>query len=138
MKLSAWWVLPVIATLAACAGVKRDAAEAEAPPLDLYQAHAGAPVDRFHYPLRLRGWHAVDREHLVVRTDTNTAYLLQVAGGCVGLRTAHRIGMTTRSARNVVSSGLDEITLEHDRCRIIEIRPLDYQGFRAERRVARE
>lgn len=137
MKLSAWWVLPVVATLAACAGVKRDAAEAEAP-LEHYRAHAGEPVDRFSYPLRLRGWHAVDREHLLVRTGTNTAYLLQVAGGCVGLRTAHRIGMTTRSSRNVVSSGVDEITLEHDRCRIIEIRPLDYQGFRAGQRVARE
>jgi hypothetical protein len=136
MKLSAWWVLPVIATLAACAGVKRDVAEAEAP-LDRYQAHAGEPVDRFTYPSRLRGWHAVDREHLVVHTG-DTSYLLQVAGGCVGLQTAHRIGMTTRNARNVVSSGLDEITLEHDRCRIIEIRPLDYPGLRAEQRLARE
>jgi hypothetical protein len=115
--------------IVACAGVQRE--DGAQSPLERYMAAAGAPIDRFSYAQRLRGWHPVDREHLFVRTGTNEAYLLTVAAGCDGLKTTHRIGITSRAGRAIATSGLDAIQLERDECRITEIRPLDLAALEA-------
>ena len=133
MKYSAWWVLPIALSVSACAGIPREDGGVSA--LERYMAYAGDPIDRFSYPQRLRGWHPIDREHLLIRTAPDTTYLLTVEGGCIGLMNTHSIGITTQAGRAIVSSGLDEIRLEQDRCRIVEIRPLDAARMRAEERV---
>ena len=97
-------------------------------------AYAGEPTDRFSYPQRLRGWHPIDREHLYVRTGPTSAYLLTVAGGCIGLNTTHSLGLTNSTGRGVVTSGLDEVRLQQDRCRIMEIRPLDLARMQEDER----
>jgi hypothetical protein len=133
MKYSAWWILSVAALVTACAGVPRDDGDVSA--LERHMAYAGDPVDRFYFPQRIRGWSPVDREHLLVRTELNKAYLLAVEPGCIGLLNTQSIGLTSQFGRTDVTSGFDEIRLEHDRCRIVEIRPLDYERMRAEQRI---
>ena len=134
MKHSAWWILPIAALASACAGIPKDDGEVSA--LDRYLAHAGEPVDRFTFPQRIRGWQAVDREHLLVRVGPREAYLLRTGGPCVGLQNSRRIGLTSQLGRTTVTSGRDEIVLEHDRCRITEIRPLDLDRLRADEQAA--
>lgn len=130
MKYSVWWILPLAALVTACAGVPRD--EGELSPLDRHMAYAGDPIDRFSFPDRIRGWSPVDREHLVVRTELDKAYLLAVEPGCVGLQHTHRIGLATTVGRTDITSGLDSVRLDEDQCRIVEIRPLDYARMREE------
>lgn len=132
MKYSAWWILSVAALGTACAGVPRD--DGDVSSLDRHLAYAGEPVDRVYVPQRIRGWSPVDREHLVVRTETDKAYLLAVEPGCIGLQNTRSIGLTSQFGRTDITSGFDEIRLEDDRCRIVEIRPLDYARMREEQR----
>lgn len=132
MNPSKLWILLLALGLTACAGVPREEGGGSA--LDRYMEYAGDPVDRFSYPQRLRGWHPIDREHLYIRTGPTTTYMLTVTGGCIGLMTTHRIGITTNAGRAVVTSGLDDVQLEQDRCRIVEIRPLDIDRMRADER----
>jgi hypothetical protein len=136
MKHAAWWVLPIAALAGACAGVPRD--DSKVSTLEHYLAYAGDPVDRFSYPQRLRGWHPVDREHLYVRTGPGSAYLLTLTGGCVGLQTTLGIGLTSHAGRGIVTSGLDEVIIERDRCRIVAIRPLDYDRMQADKQAGQE
>jgi hypothetical protein len=131
MRYFRWWLIPVAVLVAGCA-TPRDVAELSA--LERHMAYAGAPIDRFSYPQRIRGWSPIDREHLLIHTGPGRSYLLAVAPGCVGLRTTHSIGITSQMGRRVVTSGIDEVRLEQDRCRIIEIRPLDYERMRADGR----
>ena len=93
-------------------------------------------MDRFTFPQRIRGWQAVDREHLLVRVGPREAYLLGTGVPCVGLQTSRRIGLTSKVGRITVTSGRDEILLEPDRCRITEIRPLDLDRLRADEQAA--
>jgi hypothetical protein len=133
MKHSAWWILSLAALVTACAGVPRD--DAAVSPLERYMAYAGEPVDRFTYPQRLRSWRPVDRQHLMVQSGVGRFYLLAVEPGCIGLQQSHRLAFTSNVARSTVSSGFDEIRLERDRCRITEIRPLDYDRMREDERA---
>lgn len=133
MNPKAWWILFLAVGVTACAGIPREQGGVSA--LDRYLAYAGDPVDRINYPHRLRGWHPIDREHLYIRTEPTTTYMLTVTGGCIGLMTTHRLGITTQAGRTVVTSGLDEVRVEKDRCRIVEIRPLDIDRMRAEERA---
>lgn len=132
MKCTACWILPIALSITACAGVPRE--DGGMSELDRYMAYTGEPVDRISQPQRLRGWHPIDREHLYVRTDPTSAYLLTVAGGCIGLKTTRSFGITTTTGRGVVTSALDEVRLDQDRCRIMEIRPLDLARMQEDER----
>jgi len=134
MKHFAWWILTIAALLTACAGIPRD--DGELSPLDRYMAYAGDPVDRFNFPQRIRSWSPVDREHLLIRVGPRETYLLAVGGGCIGLQTTRSIGISSRVGSTTVTSGLDEIQLDHDRCRITEIRPVDADRMRADEQTA--
>jgi hypothetical protein len=135
MRASVWWIIPVAVLVAACAA-PRD--EGEPSPLERHMAYAGPPIDRFNYPQRLRGWSPIDREHLLVHTGPGRSYLLAVAPGCIGLHTAHSIGIVSRVGQRAVTSGLDEVRVGQDRCRIVEIRPFDYERMRADGRSGRD
>jgi hypothetical protein len=134
MKLRAL-ILACAALLAACAAVKRDEGPTQ---LEHYLAFAGEPIDRFNYPQRLRSWRPIGRDHLLVVTGTDRGYLLAVTPGCVGLQTSRTIAITTRATTMYVSSGVDEVRVERDRCRIIEIRPVDMARMREVEHAAKE
>src|SRR5688500_13475283 len=69
----------VLASLSACA---TDRAQRDADKLALYNAHAGAPVNKFRYFGSINGWTPLGDEAIAVWTRPNEAYLLDLTGPC--------------------------------------------------------
>jgi Family of unknown function (DUF6491) len=95
----------------------------------LYLNYAGAPVDDF-FSFRLDSWEAVSANQLVLWSDVNKAYLLQVWDSCPDLKFAFRIGVTSTAHR---ISRLDSVSVDHQRCPIVAIRPIDVKKMKADR-----
>lgn len=134
MYARAWWIVTAAVLVTACAGIPRD--DGEVSSLDRHLAYADDPVDNFTYHARIHGWSLVDRHHLVVWAAGNRAYLLSVDRTCMGLSYANRIELSSRVGFRTVTSRLDDVQLDRERCRIMEIRPLDEERMRADARAA--
>lgn len=101
-----------------------------------YEAYAGAAVDHFTWLGRYDGWEALGPDELVLFTSVNSAYLLKVSPPCNDLRGAERVGLT--STGGAVYARLDSVTTRGWRCRILQIRKLDYRRMQADLRRARQ
>lgn len=130
----------VALALAACATGPR---LSDAQKLDLYRAHAGAPVKDFHYFNDLNGWTDLGDSALAVWTRPSEAYLLELWGPCPDLQFTPAIGLTSQFG--TVSANFDEVRVLRQPgtgpavpCRIKEIRPLDVKGLRASERELRQ
>jgi hypothetical protein len=125
--------LSALALLAACAGTpqREDGQTAR----DAYLAYAGDSVSRISYYGRINGWRPLSRDELVIWTTANDAYLVTVVPACIELQSATQIGVTSRTGRNWVSSGRDDVLVGRDSCRIMDIRTIDYRRMRAEERA---
>jgi hypothetical protein len=126
LKLHGAWVFPAMALLTACSGIplkQRDEALRAR-----YEAYAGAPVSQFTWLGRYDSWQPIGTNELVVWTTPFQAYLIKVAPPCENLQFANRIGLT--STANTVSARFDFVKVEHWRCPIQEIRPIDYTRMR--------
>jgi hypothetical protein len=99
-----------------------------------YESYAGAPIDHFTWLGHYDGWEALGREDLVLFTSVNNAYLLKVSPPCHDLRTAERVGLT--STGGSVYARLDSVTTRTWRCRILQIRRVDYRRMKADLRRA--
>ena len=97
-----------------------------------YESYAGAPIDHFTWLGRYDGWEALGPDQLVLFTSANRAYLLKVSPPCHDLRTAERVGFT--STGGSVYARLDSVTTRSWRCRILQIRRLDYRRMKADLR----
>lgn len=124
----------VLATLAmlmlGCTGNVR---EREAQALDSYMEYAQPAVDQFRF-WSLRDWELVGDYQLVVWPNRREAYLLMVDEPCSELRWARAIGIS--STGHTVQRRLDTVNVGTQKCRIMEIRPIDYQKMRRDRRSA--
>lgn len=117
--------------LTACASA-RMAEQKQKEALARYQPYIGETVSQYSRYTRNDGWTPVDREHVVVTTNVNDAYLLTVAPPCMNLPFANlAIGVTERFP-NVVSSGFDSILVKGESCRILKIQKLDYKRMQAD------
>ena len=103
------------------------------PKLD-YTDYAGEPVKSF-YMSHFDGWSAVSKDQLVVWTDINKAYLLNVTGYCPDLQYANAIAVT--STANTVDK-FEKVIVGKDRCFINTIRPLDTKQMKEDRKLLRE
>lgn len=113
------------ANLAAQTQAKQDAA------LAAYQPYLGEPVEQFRFH-ELQRWQLVGDLKVVVFPRLNEAWLLTVDAPCTELQWAHSIGLS--SSVHVVHRRFDFVVVGKDRCRINEIRPLDYRRYLADRR----
>jgi hypothetical protein len=100
-----------------------------------YSAYAGRPIKSFTWLGRFDSWEPLGKDHLLVYTRPNEAYLLKVSGPCDVRFATGPIGIT--SANYTVYAGLDSIVVNSgpgDRwqCPIDEIRPLDVRGMKAD------
>lgn len=133
MKKPILLILSMLALLTACSGIPQREGEQETS--QRYMAYAGAPVSSFSALGRIDGWRPLTRDTLIVWTGLNDAYLLNVEPSCMGLGFAMRIGITT-SVGSSVQSGFDYVRFRdgyrRERCRILEIRPIDYRRMRQE------
>jgi hypothetical protein len=138
MRRSPLLLLAILAALTACTGMPRMNEQEER---DLYMEYAGEPVDSFSMFGRVDGWRPLGRDKLVVWTGLNDAYLLTVQPSCLGLEFAQRIAITS-SAGSRVQSGFDDVRFRsngrsRERCRITEIRPVNYKQMREDLRAER-
>lgn len=102
-----------------------------------YQTYAGPPVQSFNWLGRFDSWEPLGKDHLLVYTRPNEAYLLRVNGPCDVRFATGPIGIT--STNSTVLAGLDSIVVNSGvggkwQCPIAEIRPLDVGRMRAEAR----
>ena len=120
---SAWIFLLATALLAAgCSGITRR--ERDQQQLDRYLRYAGPPVDRITYLGHYDNWQSVSRYQLVLWTNINDAYLITVQPPCEDLPFAQRIGLTQTS--HTIYQRFDFVLVNHWKCQISEIRPIDY------------
>jgi len=127
-------VAPALALLAACAsGIPLHQSDQQV--RDRYNAYAGEPIDHLTWLGRYDGWEPIGRYELVVFTGVNDAYLLKVMPPCENLQFANRIGIS--STTGTVYSRLDSVIAGQWRCPIAEIRKIDYQRMKADRRAQR-
>jgi hypothetical protein len=124
-----------LALLAACSAgipVRQDPEEVR----NRYESYAGATIDHFTWLGRYDGWEALGPDELVVFTSVNNAFLLKVSPPCNDLRGALHVGLT--STGGSVYARLDSVTTRSWRCRISQIRKLDYRRMQADLRAARQ
>lgn len=120
-----------LALLAACASVAQHSRNRQMQ-LQQYLQYAEAPVERFTYLGHFEDWQSLSDTQLVVWTTFNEPYLITVRPPCIDLQFAQRIGLT--STAGTVNNNLDSVILEHQRCQIIRIEPIDYKKMQAELR----
>lgn len=131
MNTCRYTILTVLAMLmVACTGNVR---EREAQALDRYLEYAQPPVEQFRF-WNLRDWELVGDYQLVVWPNRREAYLLTVDQPCSELRWANAIGVS--STGQMVQRRLDTVNVGTQKCRIMEIRPIDYQAMQRDRRNA--
>ncbi len=120
----------LIATLAlaiSASGAWADSAEHQADELARFRRFAGAPVDEFNL-VNIFQTQIVGDTEVVVWPTINTAYLLTVDSPCNNLAFAHGFVLTQEQAMRV-SKRFDFVTFGGQRCRISEIRPVDYKAM---------
>lgn len=122
MKLIASLVLAICAS-----GALADSAEHQADELARFRSFAGAPVDEFNL-VNIFQTQIVGDAQVVVWPTINSAYLLTVDQPCNNLAFAHGFTVTQEQSMRV-SKHFDFVTFGGTRCRITEIRPVDYKAM---------
>lgn len=126
MKNRAWVAIAAALIVSACAGIPQRTTDQE--DLERYRQYAGEPVSSVTTFGRYDSWRALGRDHLVVWTGINDAYLLTIAGPCNELPFATRIAIKTRGS--TLDRGDSVILGRNQRCMITEIRPVDYRKMK--------
>lgn len=113
------------------AGACAQTREVQATALAAYQPYLGEPVEQFRFH-ELQSWQLVGDLKVVVFPRLNEAWLLTVDAPCTELQWTHSIGLS--SSVHVVHRRFDFVVAGKDRCRINEIRPIDYKAYRDARK----
>ena len=130
-----------VAALAGCATTGKLSSSER---LQLYRAHAGAPVKDFQYFGRLNGWTPLGTSALTVWTRPSEAFLLDV-NHCPDLPFAQAI--TISNFANTVTARFDTVTpvgpgtsrqTAQFPCRIMQIRPIDVKSLNQSREKLRQ
>ena len=120
-------VLLTMLAVGACSSMKNR--ESDEQVLARYMDNAGEPIDRFSYLGRFDSWRALSRDKVAVWTGINEVYLLTVDTPCQNLQFTSSIGLT--NSTGTVTRGFDSVLIGNDeRCRINEIRKIDYKKVR--------
>jgi hypothetical protein len=129
--LRAFAALSATLALAACSsGMTR------ADRLSLYQANAGEPVAKINY-FSPQGWEEVDDDHIVVTMRPKESYLMRLSGPCLDYDNGSAAMIITTQTGSWVQAKFDRIAFGNSNmnCRIEEIRPLDIEAVRAQRKA---
>lgn len=129
-KISASISLLVAGSVFLCAAspaARADTREHQADELARFKQYAGAPVDEFRM-VDVFQTQIVGDKNVVVWPMINTAYLLTVDKPCVNLEWAKGFGVTQEMSMKVTKR-FDFITFDNRKCKIAEIRPVDYKAM---------
>ena len=112
---------------AASTSALADTREHQADELARFQQYAGAPVDDFRM-VDVFQTQIVGDWNVVVWSSINVVYLLTVDKTCAKLEWAKGFAVTQETSMKVTKT-FDFITFDHQRCKIVEIRPVDYKAM---------
>ncbi len=147
-------LLAPLALLTACAGLSQTQRADDSSIRAHYLAYAGAPIDHVTFDhisfdhittahiMRFEGWEAVSDNEAVI-FEGGGAYLISVwqpCGPAGGLNFLNRLGnslwLTHRGIKTVYAQQ-DSIVAAGWRCRISQIRPIDYQHMQRDDQAKR-
>ena len=100
-----------------------------------YVDYAGEPVQQITAMRGIDSWTPVSRNQLVIWTGINEAWLLKVWDNCPDLNFANSI-QVTQTGRSI--SRFERVIAGRDSCPIQEIRPVDVNRMKADRKAARD
>ena len=120
--------LSTLLTLGLVALAYADTQAYEKQELMRYQKYAGAPVNEFTM-FELFRWQVVGPEKLVAWSTIRDAYLITVDKPCVRLEWTNGLSLT-QAQKWKVSKSFDFVEFEKQRCKIMEIRPIDLVALR--------
>lgn len=124
--------LATTAVLAAgCAGGTAISRSEQA--MEKYEPYVGEPIKGFT-AFRLDSWQSVDRDHLILWTGINDAWLITVGGSCPDLMFTDRIRVTSTGTQ---VSTFDKVIVRGDTCLIDTIQPIDVRRMKADRAAAK-
>ena len=135
MSKSALWVAATLAgALAACSSIPY--AQRQQQRQAAYAAAAGSPVKSFYF-FNLWSWEPLSDREVVVYTQPNRAWLLDLDGPCQNLEFTQAIGLT--SSVGEVSTRFDKVLTgrRYMPCTIMQIRPVDVKRLRIEQEAQR-
>ena len=129
MRFRRWVPLLLSLALAACAqqAARSSSTQHVSATID-YAKYAQDTVPWFQFA-SLYDWNSNQPSSVVVWTSPRQAYLLSLAGPCMGLQGAFTIGLTSHTG--LVSSNRDYVIAHQDRCAIMRIQRLDAKAIRA-------
>ncbi len=127
-SITKWSLMLVVAAASIGAGrVFADTKEHQAEELARFRQFAGEPVAEFRM-LDVFQTQIVGERNVVVWPLINRAYLITVENPCVNLEWAHGFAVTQEMAMTV-SRKFDFIKFGNQKCKISEIRPVDYKAM---------
>ncbi len=92
-----------------------------------FQRYAGPPIGQFTM-YDLWKWQGLGPQWVAVWSTINDVYLLRVEPSCNKLDWTHGISVTQRM-RQQVTQKFDYVVFGDQRCKIEEIRPVDYRAM---------
>ena len=119
--------LIAMASLLAGGTAHADTREHQKQELSRFEQYAGAPVAEFPM-FDLWQWQVVGRDRVVLWSTIHDAWLIRVDKGCNNLQWTHGLSVT-QNMRQKVSQKFDFIVFRDQRCKIEEIRPIDYKAM---------
>jgi hypothetical protein len=104
-------------------GAQADTPQTQAGNLEHFTPYLQEPVEQFKF-WSMYKWQLVGPDKVVVWTTPSEAYLLTVETPCTQLQWSRGIGVTSQASHTVMRR-MDAVIADDDRCRIVEIRPVD-------------
>jgi hypothetical protein len=98
-----------------------------------YQKYAEAPVDHVRY-FQINGFQYLAPDKVAIRFGVNKLYLLTVQTPCNNLAFANSIGLTAKN--QMLYRNFDFITFDRQRCKILQIVPVDELKMKQDRAKA--
>ncbi len=99
--------------------------------LNEYLPFTGPPIQEFHF-WDLYSWEAVGPHQVVLWSTPWEAYFVTVGSPCFNLEWTNRLGVT--SSAGTISHFEFVLVGHHERCQIIEIRPIDTKQLKVARK----
>ena len=132
MKTTIRYALAAAAAALACAAgtASADTKETMQRNLAIFERYAGEPVEQITAFRGIRNWQPLGKEALALWADEHRVYLVRVDSPCTGLD--FTTGIRVEHTHPVLQARFDSIDVEHQHCRILEIRPVDYVAARKE------
>lgn len=112
-------------------GAHAETPETQKRNLERFMPYLQKPVEQFRF-WSMHKWQLVGPDKVVVWTTINDAYLLTVDAPCSRLQWASDNGVTSQASHKVMRR-MDSVIADDDRCRIVEIQPVDYKRMQKER-----